>query len=665
MLSSTFTGSAATIRQTPTEGEVQTENVQGDEIVTPSMKVTSVKTTKKGIEISWEQVDGADNYRVEVSDGTKTKLHSVQECSVVIDNVKSGVTYKFVIKALNADSDEIVVSDEISVMYVGIPTIKNFQNTVSGTKVYWSACKGAAKYELSYLNDKKVWKVVEITTQTNALHDGLKTGKNYSYKVRCLDEKGKALNEYSAVKSNRFVAPIKITSISNGGNGVTFKWKSVTGVSKYKVYKKIGTGAWKEIVTTKNTTYTDKNVTSNTKYTYSIAAIDKNKKAVSVRYSTSSIKYIEAPRITKFENKEKGTTITWTKSKGASKYRIYYKVGSGDWNYLATVNGTSYTHKNLKNGKNYSYKVRCLDSKNNFISGIKDAKTNLFVAPIKVTGVSKVQKGTLVKWNGVNGVEGYRVYRKVYGGSWKKIGDVYGKATFTDTTAKKDIVYAYSVRAITKNGAFKSAYVFNGKYYRNSKIATGIIGSQSTGWFYAGADGKINYNYVNGVEQNGVKWIVTNGKARKVATRSDEVLFRAAREAAKATNTSMTKQEKLWACFRYCQNTYNEKRPRTPHYLGLDWPLIYADDMFIRDGGNCFSYAAAFAFMAKAIGYTEVYGCNSGGHGWAEIDGRIYDPEWGRHYKNYTYFGLDYDEIRNPNYKGAIAAKKPWMYVKI
>ena len=30
MLSSTFTGSAATIRQTPTEGEVQTENVQGD-----------------------------------------------------------------------------------------------------------------------------------------------------------------------------------------------------------------------------------------------------------------------------------------------------------------------------------------------------------------------------------------------------------------------------------------------------------------------------------------------------------------------------------------------------------------------------------------------------------------------------------------------------------
>ena len=107
MLSSTFTGSAATIPQTPTEGEVQTENVQGDEIVTPSIKVTSVKNTAKGIEISWEQVDGADNYRVEVSDGAKTKLHSVQECSVVINNVKSGVTYKFVVKALNADLEDV------------------------------------------------------------------------------------------------------------------------------------------------------------------------------------------------------------------------------------------------------------------------------------------------------------------------------------------------------------------------------------------------------------------------------------------------------------------------------------------------------------------------------------------------------------------------------
>ena len=42
--------------------------------------------------------------------------------------------------------------------------------------------------------------------------------------------------------------------------------------------------------------------------------------------------------------------------------------------------------------------------------------------------------------------------------------------------------------------------------------------------------------------------------------------------------------------------------------------------MFVDGAGNCFSYGAAFAYMAKAIGYKNVYCCNSGGHGWAEVD---------------------------------------------
>ena len=142
-------------------------------------------------------------------------------------------------------------------------------------------------------------------------------------------------------------------------------------------------------------------------------------------------------------------------------------------------------------------------------------------------------------------------------------------------------------------------------------------------------------------------------------------MFRAAKEVAKATNTSMTKKQKLKACFDYAKSAYSERNPRIPHYKGMDWPLIYADDMFIRGYGNCFSYAAAFAFMAKAIGYTDVRCCHSGGHGWAEIDGRIYDPEWSRHHSNYTYFGLDYDEISNPNYKRAMAPGYAWMKIKI
>lgn len=87
--------------------------------------------------------------------------------------------------------------------------------------------------------------------------------------------------------------------------------------------------------------------------------------------------------------------------------------------------------------------------------------------------------------------------------------------------------------------------------------------------------------------------------------------------------------------------------------------------MFVDGVGNCFSYSSAFAYMAKAIGYKNVYCCNSGGHGWAEINKLVYDPEWSRHNSDSTYFGVSYKTKLGPDYKGAISPGYPWMHVKI
>ena len=95
------------------------------------------------------------------------------------------------------------------------------------------------------------------------------------------------------------------------------------------------------------------------------------------------------------------------------------------------------------------------------------------------------------------------------------------------------------------------------------------------------------------------------------------------------TDESMSESEKLWAAFQFTLNEFaSTSHPRVPHYRGDDWVYVYAYDMFgPRHGGNCFSYAAAFAVLAKACGCEEVYACNSGGHGWTEVNGLVYDPE--------------------------------------
>ncbi len=156
------------------------------------------------------------------------------------------------------------------------------------------------------------------------------------------------------------------------------------------------------------------------------------------------------------------------------------------------------------------------------------------------------------------------------------------------------------------------------------------------------------------------------GKAMKgMSPESLATLQRAQAVVASITDEGMAKEEKLRACFEFVK-TYQGGWPRVPHYKGMDWPVVYANDMFVNDGkGNCFSYAAAFAYMAKALGYEEVYACHSGGHGWAEIGGLIYDPERNKFDPGFHYYGVSYDEKTKVDYKGGIAAGHPWMRIKI
>ena len=168
------------------------------------------------------------------------------------------------------------------------------------------------------------------------------------------------------------------------------------------------------------------------------------------------------------------------------------------------------------------------------------------------------------------------------------------------------------------------------------------------------------------VTWGGNDWNILDGRAVKVTDEYDETLHRALKLVDKVCDSNMSKSDKLWKMFRYIQNAYVEMNPRIPHYHGDGWEILYANDMFVNGKGNCLSYGAEFAFIAKAIGYENVYACHSGGHGWAEIEGKVYDPEWGRHRFDNTYFGIDYNN--NPtdnNYKAAIAPGYSWMRVKI
>lgn len=194
-----------------------------------------------------------------------------------------------------------------------------------------------------------------------------------------------------------------------------------------------------------------------------------------------------------------------------------------------------------------------------------------------------------------------------------------------------------------------------------------IVGNDTDGYFYADKSGAINEGYCNGLTISDEDWIIIEGKAYKVETESDQCLFAAAKDVAACTTVDMTKEEKVQAAFDYIKEHYLEGVLHNPpySYTKMDWPIVCANDLFVNGKGDCYSYGAAFAYMARAIGYEETYACNSGGHGWTQIDNLIYDPEWSKHSSNYTYYGMSYEDECDVPYAKAISDEADYKRLKI
>ena len=139
-----------------------------------------------------------------------------------------------------------------------------------------------------------------------------------------------------------------------------------------------------------------------------------------------------------------------------------------------------------------------------------------------------------------------------------------------------------------------------------------IKGNDTDGYYYFGSNGEVDYNYCDAVTVDGVDWNVICGVATKVVSESDKTLHLACKDVARWTNSSMSKEDKLKVCFDSIKSDYLEGVRHNPPYREDDWPVVCANDIFVYGKGDCYSYGAAFAYVGRAIGYTESYTTPSG-----------------------------------------------------
>lgn len=358
--------------------------------------------------------------------------------------------------------------------------------------------------------------------------------------------------------------------------------------------------------------------------------------------------------------------INWKKAKGATHYRIYYKVSGGRWKWVKTVgsNVTSYTHISskktpIKCGQKYTYTVRAYNSRSKKAGSYNTRGLTTKTVPTTVS-LRKIKRNAnntvTISWNKAYGGNYYRVYRKTSGTGWKLLANVKSSSlSYTDRKPVRGKKNIYTVRCY--NSSTRSAGRYNSK---GLSVTVGKTSSSKTPGAPALLKASslaynkitISWKKASNVTHYRIFYKVPGGSWKQVATVRSNVT--------RYTHTSSVKCPiKFGQKYIYTVRAYNSSSKKWGRYdskgltavSALGRPTI-SDWKKTHDSATCncnpphdgVEYTISWKKVPGASGYQVYYGQNDNG-------------KWYTGYKNTTKlnFSIGFSHI-NMNLKAKVRA---------
>ena len=204
------------------------------------------------------------------------------------------------------------------------------------------------------------------------------------------------------------------------------------------------------------------------------------------------------------------------------------------------------------------------------------------------------------------------------------------------------------------------------KYYKNGKLVKSRLIKIKKYYYYFNRYGTLikgktlkykkktlylsNKGRLRVYRKKGKLYFPNGDEMSKAESEDFECRLSAEKIAADITDGDMSKSEKLSVCFNWVMKKYYATHRQSCNVSY--WPAVYAKDHFENRNGDCHSDAAAFAYLAAAIGYKNVYVCNDASyvspdaHAWAEIDGKVYDPLFAQAKSYSKNYGVSYSTYK-------------------
>ena len=451
----------------------------------PKIKLT---TSGNQFQLSWNAVSGATSYQVyRIVDSTVedyTLLGTTKSTTFTDKTAKTGTTYTFAVKAVNANG-ESMTSSSCAGKLAAVPanvTLSGAKVVSGGIQVTWQKAAGAATYNVYRKGPGDTcWKVVSAKQSGTSYTDkNVTAGNTYKYTVRGVAADGKTLSPgfnntgvSATMPKTNAPANVTLTGAKAVSGGIQVTWQKAAGAATYNVYR-MGPGdtCWKVVsVKQSGTSYTDKNVTAGSTYKYTVRGVAADGKTLSPSYDKVGVSAVIAPAkvvLVSAKADSAGILVTWQKAAGAHSYQVYRKTAGTGWKCVAkNIHDTEWKDITAAKGTKYTYTVRGVAADGKTLSpgfdatGKTAAVTKDPTTPANVTlGKAVAGKDSItVTWSYAADARTYNVYRKAAGETkWTIVAKNAEGKSWMDTNVTKGTKYTYTVRGVNGNGTLSPGF---------------------------------------------------------------------------------------------------------------------------------------------------------------------------------------------------------------